>query len=215
MALVNNYIMTQIRNLNNNNLNIFLHNELHDVLINNHIFINENENQVFHNNFMHVIYEIMNASDDDFNAHYENYFNQINNLLLSQNNIIQNNIIQNNIIPNEIINIPNDVIINNIIYDNIIDVGDDVIVNDIPINDAGVVAGGGTGGGGVAVLAPTREPLTLDRLTELLQNDCSICYEPMQLIDFTITRCAHAFHGPCLRRALTHNACCPNCRTNL
>ena len=206
MALVNNYIMTQIRNLNNNNLNIFLHNELHDVLINNHIFINENENQVFHNNFMHVIYEIMNASDDDFNAHYENYFNQINNLLLSQNNIIQNNIIQNNIIPNEIINIPNDVIINNIIYNNIIDVGDDVIVHDIPINDAG---------GGAAVLAPTREPLTLDGLTELLENDCSICYEPMQLIDFTITRCAHAFHGPCLRRALAHNTCCPNCRTNL
>jgi len=221
MALVNNYIMSQIRNLNNNNQNIFLHNDLHDLLTNNQIFINENENHVFHNNFMHVIYEIMNASDDDFNAHYENYFNQINNLLLSQNNnninqnninqnyINQNNINQNNINQNNIT--PNNFIINNIIYDNIIDVGDDVVVNDIPINDAGVMAGGGATG----VLAPTREPLTFDGLTELLQNDCSICYEPMQLIDFTITRCAHAFHGPCLRRALAHNTCCPNCRTNL
>jgi hypothetical protein len=204
--------MGQIRNLNNNNQNIFLHNELHDLLMNNHIFINENENQIFHNNFMNIVYGIINASDDEFNTHYENYFNQINNLLLSQNNnnINQNNINQNNINQNNIT--PSNFIINNIIYDNIIDVGDDVVVNDIPINDTGAMAGGGVATG---VLAPTREPLTLDGLTELLQNDCSICYEPMQLIDFTITRCAHAFHGPCLQRALAHNACCPNCRTSL
>jgi len=200
---------------------------MHELLINNNIFINENENQVFHNNFMNIVYEIINASDEHFNAQYDNYYNQINNLLLSQNitmlnnimqsyfmqNYIQINMIPNDIfnIPNEIINIPNDVIINNIAYDNIIDVGDDVIVQDIPINDSGSM----TGGGATGAPAPTREPLTIDALTELLQNECSICYEPMQLIDFTITRCAHAFHGPCLQRALTHNACCPNCRTTI
>lgn len=41
---------------------------------------------------------------------------------------------------------------------------------------------------------------------------CSICYEPMESVNFCVTECNHRFHTSCLIQTMNFNPNCPFCR---
>lgn len=43
-------------------------------------------------------------------------------------------------------------------------------------------------------------------------NDCSICYDLMEDVNISTTRCGHKFHTSCLIRAALIKSLCPYCR---
>jgi hypothetical protein len=45
--------------------------------------------------------------------------------------------------------------------------------------------------------------------------ECAICYEPIEMVNVTVTTCGHTFHSSCAFRALEMNDCCPMCRHQL
>lgn len=46
-------------------------------------------------------------------------------------------------------------------------------------------------------------------------GECPICYEQLNMINVTITRCGHAMHSSCIFTSLESADCCPMCRTQL
>lgn len=59
-----------------------------------------------------------------------------------------------------------------------------------------------------------------DILLIIYYNECSICQELIvEVVDHSprvcVTKCGHAFHYQCLKRAFEEKKECPNCRTNL
>jgi hypothetical protein len=46
-------------------------------------------------------------------------------------------------------------------------------------------------------------------------GECCICFEDMEMVNFMVTRCGHAFHASCMFRTLEMNDNCPMCRTQL
>jgi len=45
--------------------------------------------------------------------------------------------------------------------------------------------------------------------------ECAICYEPIEMVNVTVTTCGHTFHSSCAFKALEMNDCCPMCRHQL
>ena len=56
----------------------------------------------------------------------------------------------------------------------------------------------------------TSKPLNDENLGE-----CPICYEQINMINATITRCGHVMHSSCVFTALESSPSCPMCRTQL
>jgi len=46
-------------------------------------------------------------------------------------------------------------------------------------------------------------------------GECPICYEQLNMINVTVTRCGHVMHSSCIFTALENAPCCPMCRTQL
>ena len=46
-------------------------------------------------------------------------------------------------------------------------------------------------------------------------GDCPICMDPLQMVDFTVTKCGHSFHASCLLRSVEDSSDCPLCRKEL
>jgi hypothetical protein len=46
-------------------------------------------------------------------------------------------------------------------------------------------------------------------------GECPICYEELEMINFTVTTCGHKFHSSCVFKALENNGDCPCCRHTL
>jgi hypothetical protein len=60
----------------------------------------------------------------------------------------------------------------------------------------------------IALVQPLFEiPIKLD--------ECPICYEPMDMVNFTVARCGHMYHSSCIFKALDFNTDCPLCRVQL
>ena len=57
---------------------------------------------------------------------------------------------------------------------------------------------------------PTANPLSGQTFGE-----CPVCYEELNMINVTITRCGHVMHSSCIFTALEASPCCPMCRTQL
>ncbi|XP_052077534.1 uncharacterized protein LOC127715516 [Mytilus californianus] len=47
------------------------------------------------------------------------------------------------------------------------------------------------------------------------ESTCVICLEPKDEADIVALRCAHTFHGSCIRKSLNNKQECPVCRTPL
>ncbi|VDI58092.1 Hypothetical predicted protein [Mytilus galloprovincialis] len=47
------------------------------------------------------------------------------------------------------------------------------------------------------------------------KSTCVICLEPVKETDIIALRCAHTFHGSCIRKSLNNKQECPLCRTQL
>ena len=45
--------------------------------------------------------------------------------------------------------------------------------------------------------------------------ECAICYEPIEMVNVTVTTCGHVFHASCAFKALDRADCCPMCRHQL
>ena len=45
--------------------------------------------------------------------------------------------------------------------------------------------------------------------------ECPICFDSVEMINMTVTRCGHTFHASCAFNAVERNICCPMCRTQL
>jgi len=45
--------------------------------------------------------------------------------------------------------------------------------------------------------------------------ECPICFDSIEMINMTVTRCGHTFHASCAFNAVERNICCPMCRTQL
>ncbi|XP_071125942.1 E3 ubiquitin-protein ligase RNF4-like isoform X2 [Mytilus edulis] len=63
-------------------------------------------------------------------------------------------------------------------------------------------------------LAPIYAKPTTIELTRT-ESTCVICLEPKVEADISALRCAHTFHGPCIRKSLKNKQECPVCRTPL
>ena len=60
----------------------------------------------------------------------------------------------------------------------------------------------------IALVYPLFEaPIKLD--------ECPICYESMNMVNFTVSRCGHTYHSSCIFKALDFNSDCPMCRVQL
>jgi len=46
-------------------------------------------------------------------------------------------------------------------------------------------------------------------------DECPLCYEKMEMVNLTITRCGHTFHSSCVFKALEYGDNCPMCRVQL
>jgi hypothetical protein len=46
-------------------------------------------------------------------------------------------------------------------------------------------------------------------------SECAICYEPIEMVNVTVTTCGHVFHASCAFKALDRADCCPMCRHQL
>lgn len=80
---------------------------------------------------------------------------------------------------------------------------------------------------GLAEIAEIAEIVEGDEIPEVAQpitaitetaepiDDCPICYEPIGLINSSITECRHKFHTSCLIRASIFRRNCPYCRLPL
>ena len=44
---------------------------------------------------------------------------------------------------------------------------------------------------------------------------CPICFEPLEMVNLTVTTCGHSFHSSCMFKALQRNDDCPLCRNQL
>lgn len=56
---------------------------------------------------------------------------------------------------------------------------------------------------------------TVKPLSDQTFGDCPICYEQLNMINVTVTRCGHVMHSSCVFTALENAPCCPMCRTQL
>jgi len=93
---IDNYLISQIRNLNVIEDQILLNNNLSNILVNNNIYINLNDDDEFYNNFMNIIHTyIINSCDNMYENYVNMYMQWLNNLINEHNYQIQNNI-QNN-----------------------------------------------------------------------------------------------------------------------
>lgn len=57
---------------------------------------------------------------------------------------------------------------------------------------------------------PTAKPIN-----DQTFGECPICYEEINMINMTVTRCGHVMHSSCVFTALEAAPCCPMCRTQL
>lgn len=46
-------------------------------------------------------------------------------------------------------------------------------------------------------------------------HECPICYEPIESVDFCITKCGHRFHTSCLIQSSKFKSNCPYCRASI
>ena len=46
-------------------------------------------------------------------------------------------------------------------------------------------------------------------------GDCPICMDPLQMVNFAVTKCGHSFHASCLLRSVEDSSDCPMCRAEL
>lgn len=56
---------------------------------------------------------------------------------------------------------------------------------------------------------------TANPLSDQTFGECPVCYEELNMINVTITRCGHVMHSSCIFTALEAAPCCPMCRTQL
>ena len=64
----------------------------------------------------------------------------------------------------------------------------------------------------VIICKPCAKPLFV---APIALGECPICYDPLEMVNFTVTKCGHSFHSSCVFEALEHRVECPMCRTQL
>lgn len=59
------------------------------------------------------------------------------------------------------------------------------------------------------------KPSKPNESSEFGETDCSICYETMNDVNISITKCGHKFHTSCLIKSVLIKTTCPYCRDKL